>query len=297
MSEEKIKQQLKDAEKMIKTAQDPEMKKMAEEEVKRLQLLLLPKDPNDDKNVILEIRAGAGGDEAELFAGELLRMYQKYAEQKGWKFNIVDSNRTSLGGIKSAVAEIMGKNVYKELKYESGVHRVQRVPETEKSGRIHTSTATIAILPEAEELDLEINPQDLKIDTFRAGGHGGQNVNKLETAIRITYLPTNLVVSCQDERSQFKNKMKAMAVLRSKLLAEKEEKEQKERGKTRQSQIGTGDRSEKIRTYNFPQDRITEHRIKKSWNRIQEILDGNLNKIISTLSQTDQEKQLEQIKI
>jgi len=296
MSIEQIKQQIQDAKHLFETSDDPELKKMAEEEINRLKFELLPKDPNDNKNVILEIRSGAGGDEAELFAQELLRMYQKHAEKRGWRFSIIDSNRTSLGGVKSAVAEVSGNTIYKFLKYESGVHRVQRVPETEKSGRIHTSTATVAVLPEAEEVDLEINPADIKVDTYRAGGHGGQNVNKLETAVRITYLPTNLVVTCQDERTQGKNRLKAMAILRSKLLEEKEEKERRTQGDARKSQIGTGDRSEKIRTYNFPQDRITDHRIKKSWNQIEYILEGNLNKIICTLSEEDLKKQLENIK-
>jgi peptide chain release factor 1 len=292
-----IKQQLKDAHELYDTETDPELKQMAEDEINRLKLLLLPKDPNDDKNVILEIRSGAGGDEAELFAQELLKMYQKYSEIKGWRFSVVDSNRTSLGGIKSVIADISGNDVYKHLKYESGVHRVQRVPETEKSGRIHTSTATVAILPEAEEVEMQINPSDLKIDTFCSGGHGGQNVNKVETAIRITHLPTGFVVVCQDERSQFKNRTKAMSVLRSKLVAFKEEKEARERGNERRSQIGTGDRSEKIRTYNFPQDRITDHRIKKSWSQIDKTLEGNIDNIVSSLAEEDLKKQLEQLKL
>lgn len=295
MTDENIKRQFKEAQELFDNATDPELKLMAEEEIKRLKILLLPQDPRDNKNVILEIRSGAGGDEAELFAQELLRMYKHYSEKMGWKFIELDSNRTALGGIKSVVAEITGYNVYKKLKFESGVHRVQRVPETEKSGRIHTSTASVAILPEAEEIDLEINPNDIKIETYRAGGHGGQNVNKLETAVRITYLPTNLVVTCQDERSQFKNKTKALNVLRSKLLEQREEEKQKSRGAERKSLIGTGDRSEKIRTYNFSQDRITDHRIKKSWSNIENILDGNIDKIISTLEEENQNKQLAQI--
>jgi len=295
--EESIKKQIKEAEEILEKSGDEELKKMAEEEIYRLRLMLLKDDPNDNKNVILEIRAGAGGDEAELFAQELFRMYQKYSERKGWKHAIVDSSRTPLGGIKSATAEIIGKGAYKYLKYESGVHRVQRVPKTEKSGRIHTSTATVAILPEAEDVDIEINPKDLKIDTYRSGGAGGQNVNKVETAIRITYLPTGLVVACQDERSQFKNKIKALKVIKSKLLAEREEKEQKARGETRRNQIGTGDRSEKIRTYNFPQDRITDHRIKKSWGQIENILLGNLDPIVSNIIEEDTKRKIEQIKV
>lgn len=292
---EEILRKIKETQEMLTKEKDPDLKKMAQEEIERLSLNLLKNDLNDSKNVIMEIRPGAGGNEAELFAAELWRMYQKFAEKKGWRISILDSSKSSLGGIKFLTAEIRDSEVYKYLKYESGVHRVQRVPETEKSGRVHTSTATVAILPEAQEVDLEINPKDLKIDTYRAGGHGGQNVNKVETAVRITYLPTGLVVSCQDERSQLKNKLKAMNVLRTKLLEEKQEKEHRERGDQRRSQIGTGDRSEKIRTYNYPQDRITDHRIKKSWGQIENILAGFPDKIIEALSEEDQKRQVERI--
>lgn len=292
---DKIKKQLKETQKLLESTQDPDLRKMAEEEINRLILELIPIEPNDVKNVIIEIRSGAGGDEAELFAGKLWEMYKKFAQIKGWKISMTDSAHTSLGGLKYLEAEIRGENVYKNLKYESGVHRVQRVPKTEKSGRIHTSTATIAILPEAQEQDLEINPADLEITTCRAGGHGGQNVNKVETAVRILYKPTGLVVNCRDERSQLKNKLRGLNILRSRILAGKEESRRKEQGEERRSQIGTGDRSEKIRTYNFPQDRITEHRVKKSWNNINSILSGNLDKIVSTLSQEDFDRQKEKI--
>lgn len=257
-----------------------------------LKILLLPKDPNDDKNVIIEIRGGAGGEEASLFANSLYRMYTMYAETKGWKIEVLNANETELGGYKEISFSISGEGAYSRLKYESGVHRVQRVPETESQGRVHTSTVTVAVLPEAEEVDLEINPTDLKIDVFRASGAGGQHINKTESAVRITYLPTGLVVECQDERSQYKNKDRAMKILRSRLLEEMQREHDSKIASERRSQVGTGDRSERIRTYNFPEGRLSDHRIGLTIYRLEYILNGNLDEVIDALATADQAAKL-----
>ncbi|HIT52875.1 MAG TPA: peptide chain release factor 1 [Candidatus Fimivicinus intestinavium] len=261
----------------------------AQEELK---VLLLPRDPNDDKNVIVEIRGGAGGEEAALFAGSLFRMYSMYAESKGWKSEILSANETELGGFKEISFMIEGEGAYSRLKFESGVHRVQRVPETESQGRIHTSTVTVAVLPEAEEVDVEINPADLQIDTYRSGGAGGQHVNKTESAIRITHLPTGTVVECQDERSQYKNKDRAMKILRSRILEAEREKQHEAIAGERRAQVGTGDRSERIRTYNFPQGRVSDHRIGLTLYKIEQILNGALDEIIDALITADTAEKL-----
>lgn len=261
----------------------------AEQELK---VLLLPKDPNDDKNVIVEIRGGAGGDEASLFANSLFRMYSMYAETKGWKPEILSSNPTELGGFKEVSFMIEGEGAYSRFKFESGVHRVQRVPETESQGRIHTSTVTVAVLPEAEEVDVEINPSDLQIDTYRSGGAGGQHVNKTESAIRITHIPTGTVVECQDERSQYKNKDRAMKILRSRILEAEREKQSAEIAGARKLQVGTGDRSERIRTYNYPQGRVSDHRIGLTLYRLEAILNGDLDELIDALITADTAEKL-----
>ena len=287
--------------KSILDGDDAELKEIAQEELNELEsrkdklesdlkILLLPRDPNDDKNLILEIRAGTGGDEAALFAADLFRVYTRYAERKNWKYKVMDSSDTGIGGIKEAIVSIQGKGAFGMLKYESGVHRVQRVPKTETSGRVHTSAATIAVLPEAEDVDIEVNDSDLKIDTYRASGAGGQHVNKTESAIRITHIPTGLVVTCQDESSQHKNRAAALKVLKSRLLASEQEKVAAERAAERRSLVSTGDRSAKIRTYNFPQGRVTDHRINFTSYKLNEILDGDITEVIEKLKIAEQQE-------
>jgi peptide chain release factor 1 len=273
-----------------------EMNKLRKEQsdlLDRLKLSLIPKDPSSDRDVIVEIRAGAGGDEASLFAADLFRMYSRYAQAKGWQTAIIDSNQSERGGFKELIFEIKGKGAFSRLKHERGVHRVQRVPVTEASGRIHTSTATVAVLPEAEEIELNINPDDLKMEFFHSRGAGGQNVNKVTTAVRITHLPTGVMASCQDERSQVRNRMKAMAVLRARLLDLEQSKQSESIDKERRMQVGSGQRAEKVRTYNFPQNRVTDHRIGSSFHNLQQILDGGLDEIIEALSSKEQVEQLE----
>ena len=271
-----------------KQALEEKLESVSEE----MKILLLPKDPNDDRNVIIEIRGGAGGEEAALFAAVLFRMYSMYAVKKGYKTELINANETELGGYKEISFMLTGEGAYSRLKYESGVHRVQRVPETETQGRIHTSTVTVAVLPEADDVEVTINPSDLRIDTFRSSGAGGQHINKTESAIRITHIPTGLVVECQDERSQYKNKDKAMKVLKSRLLESEREKQQSEVAEKRHSTVGTGDRSERIRTYNYPQGRVTDHRIGLTLYKIDDILNGNIDEIIDALITASRTEQL-----
>lgn len=289
---------------LLEEAEDPDMTAMLKADMEEnrtlrdqkeqeLKLLLIPKDPNDHKNVIVEIRAGAGGDEAGLFAGDLVRMYHMYADKAGYSVEEIDSQDQGIGGVREATFMLKGEGAYSHMKYESGVHRVQRVPETESSGRIQTSTATVAVLPEAEEVDVEIDPNDLRIDVFRSTGHGGQCVNTTDSAVRITHAPTGIVVTCQDEKSQIKNKAKAMQVLRARLYEKKMEEQQKELSEDRKSQVGTGDRSERIRTYNFQQGRVTDHRINRTIYRLQDFLDGDIEEMIHALQVEDQMKKLD----
>lgn len=281
----------KDFREMVAAELD-DAKARLEETTEALKILLLPKDPNDEKNVIVEIRAGAGGDEAALFVAALYRMYSMYAESNRFKIELIDQNETGLGGFKEIVFQVVGNGAFSKLKFESGVHRVQRVPETESAGRIHTSTVTVAVLPEAEDVDVEINTADLRIDVYRASGAGGQHVNKTESAVRITHLPTGIVVACQSERSQHQNKDAAMKILRSKLYEEAERQKHKEMADERKSQVGTGDRSERIRTYNYPQGRVTDHRIGLTLHKLEQILNGDLTELIDSLTAADQSEKL-----
>ena len=294
----RVAREAEDAAELAGAEDDPELRALAESERRILadrlvelergiEQLLVPRDPRDDRNVIIEIRAGAGGDEAALFAGDLFRMYARYAERQGWKSEVLSGSPTGIGGFKEVVAAIAGRGAYSRLKYESGVHRVQRVPATEASGRIHTSTATVAVLPEAEDVDVVIRPDELQIDTYRAGGAGGQNVNKVETAVRITHLPTGVVIACQDERSQHQNREKAMRILRAHLLERAIEQQNAEIAEARRRQVGGGERSEKIRTYNFPQDRVTDHRIGMTVHDLPRVMDGDLDDLLDALAASD----------
>lgn len=299
-----VTRELEDAKSLIEEEKDGAMREMAKEELhhleerqekltEELKFLLIPKDPLDRKNIIMEIRAGTGGDEAALFAADLYRMYTRYSEQQSWKIEIMSSNETGIGGFKEIIYSISGKNVYENLRYESGGHRVQRVPETESGGRIHTSAVTVAVLPEAEETDIDIKQEDLKIDVYRSSGPGGQSVNTTDSAVRITHKPTGLVVTCQDEKSQHKNKAKALRVLRARLYEIEEQKRQAERAEARRTQIGSGDRSQRIRTYNFPQNRVTDHRINLTLYKLDAILEGELKELIDSLKVSSREEYLQ----
>ena len=299
----KVVQEMEGLNSMLRDESDQELSAMARDEhiqlsnrqisiEEELRLALLPKDPNDEKNVIIEVRAGTGGDEAGLFAADLFRLYSRYAQRQGWKLEVIDAHETGLGAIKEITFQIKGSGAYSRLKHESGGHRVQRIHVTESGGRIHTSAATVAVLPEAEEVDIEIRSEDLKIDIFRASGHGGQNVQKVETAVRSTHLPTNIVATCQDESSQLKNREKAMSVLRSRVLAQEVAKQQAELSETRRNQIGSGDRSDRVRTYNFPQSRVTDHRSNVSNFNLDQVLDGNIDDFIDAMIDLEQTKLL-----
>lgn len=291
---EMLEEETGESAKLLKSEID-RLKAEEEQLTGKLKLLLAPKDPNDEKNVIMEIRAGTGGEEAALFAGDLFRMYTRYAESKGWRVEILSSSDSDRGGFKEVIFTIEGDRVYSRMKFESGVHRVQRVPETEAGGRIHTSAATVAVLVEAEEIEVDINPNDLRVDVFRAGGHGGQCVNTTDSAVRITHLPTGLVVTCQDEKSQLKNKEKAMKVLRARLLDKLQNEQHREQAEARRGMVGSGDRSERIRTYNFPQNRLTDHRINLTLYHLDSIIEGNLDEVIEPLITADQAERLRNV--
>ena len=301
----KVREDLEGVKSLLRDGPDQEMEAMAREELSQLEgqkelvesklkMALLPRDPNDQKNVIMEIRAGTGGDEAGLFAADLFRMYSRYAQRRGWKTEVIDANETGLGAIKEIVFQVKGDGAYSQLKHESGAHRVQRVPVTESSGRIHTSAATVAVLPEAEEVDIDIKAEDLQIDIFHSSGNGGQNVQKVATAVRITHIPTGTAAVCQDERSQFKNKEKAMSVLRSRLLASEIQRQHDEVSESRRSQVGTGDRSERVRTYNYPQSRVTDHRTGVTSHNLEVVLEGDLDQFVYGLIQLEQTNRLEE---
>ncbi|MFP4589405.1 MAG: peptide chain release factor 1 [Candidatus Acetothermia bacterium] len=305
---EDLNNQIQEDKSMLETEEDPEMIELIEQELQenkeaidkhrqQIEQLLLPSDPSEEKNAIIEIRAGTGGDESALFAADLLRLYQKYAEKRGWEIEPLDSQTTSIGGFKQVTVAVEGKGVFGQLKYESGVHRVQRVPETESSGRIHTSTATVAVLPEAEEIEVEIDPNNVRVDTFRSSGPGGQHANVTESAVRLTHEPTGIVVSCQDESSQHKNKKKAWRVLRSRVKEKLEEQKSQKRDSQRRGQIGKAQRSEKIRTYNFPQNRVTDHRISYTTHNLEGIMEGEIDELIDKLAQAEEEEKLENFEI